>query len=481
MVGYACPDYSTANDDCVRIHNAIDYTCDNECPDLFKSCIKLTPFVYIIRLISIIFSGDMMVDTQESILRSIPVRTLPPLNGVLLIAILLFGSCNGREFPLFGLLEPRGGDTSGPETIQPFRESETLEFSEPTPFNIELDNSSQVVDPDAEEALLQRIYSQVAPSVVHIRVTTDFDHQFPEVPDEFYQQGEGSGFVLDTAGHIVTNFHVVREAEIVEVTFFDGLTARAEVIGSDPDSDLAVVYVSIDQSVLHPVVLGDSDRVFVGQRAVALGNPFGQTWTLTAGIVSAVGRTMRSGTSQFSIPEMIQTDAAVNPGNSGGPLLDSQGRVIGVNTMILSQSRSSSGVGFAVPVNIVRQVIPMLIENGSYVYPWLGISGTNLSLDLIEAMGFDVRQRGALVIEVVDQSPAAEADLHGSEESIEITGQELRVGGDLIVAINDHPVTSMDDLIVYLVKNTRSGDEIILTVLRGGEEIMLHVILSPRP
>ncbi len=355
--------------------------------------------------------------------------------------------------------------------------------------------SVPTIDPDAEEILLHGIFTAVAPSVVHIKVTQqlsglehpqipdgfDFEFRFPDAPDEFLQQGEGSGFVLDKKGYIVTNYHVVRDAERVEVTFFDGLTARAEVVGGDPDSDLAVIRVVVDNAMLQPVRLGDSDQVFIGQRAVAIGNPFGQTWTLTAGVVSAIGRTMRSGTSQFSIPEMIQTDAAINPGNSGGPLLDADGRVVGVNTMILSQSRSSAGVGFAVPVNIVKQIVPRLIESGSYTYPWLGISGRNLSLDIIEAMNLNPLQRGALVIEVIDGSPAARAGLHGSQEQSKVAGQELFSGGDIIIAIENNTVSEMNDLIVYLVKHNRPEDTITLTVLRDKEEISLPVTLKPRP
>ena len=226
---------------------------------------------------------------------------------------------------------------------------------------------------------------------------------------------------------------------------------------------------------------GDSDQVFIGQRAVAIGNPFGQTWTLTTGIVSAIGRTLRSGNSPFSIPEMIQTDAAINPGNSGGPLLDTEGKVVGVNTMILSQSRSSAGVGFAVPVNIVKQIVPSLIEMGHYSYPCLGISGSNLSLDIIEAMELNPLQRGALVMEVIDDSPAARAGLRGSKEIAEVSGQEFATGGDIIVAIENTSVQRMDDLIAYLVKRTRPEDKITLTVLRDNEEILLPVTLSPRP
>ncbi len=402
------------------------------------------------------------------------------ITAVLLAASLMLLACSGGEVL----------SKAQPEFTAAAPEARTVEIDLPT-------DASAAIERDAEETLLHGIFTSVAPSVVHIKVTQqvsgfehpqipddfdfDFEFRFPDTPDEFFQQGEGSGFVLDKNGYIVTNYHVVRDAERVEVTFFDGLTARAEVMGGDPDSDLAVIRVAMEGAMLRPVRLGDSDQVFIGQRAVAIGNPFGQTWTLTAGVVSAIGRTMRSGTSQFSIPEMIQTDAAINPGNSGGPLLDAEGRVVGVNTMILSQSRSSAGVGFAVPVNIVKQVVPELIESGHYTYPWLGISGSNLSLDIIEAMELDALQRGALVIEVMEASPAARAGLQGSREKFEIAGQELFAGGDIIIAIESTPVGEMNHLIVYLVKHTRPEDTVTLTVLRDNEEISLPVTLKPRP
>lgn len=346
---------------------------------------------------------------------------------------------------------------------------------------------------DAEEKLVAAIYERVAPSVVHIRVVQHIsgvtppeveipgwpDFQFP--PEEFYSRGEGSGFVWDTEGHIVTNYHVVQNAEKVEVTFFDDVTLPAEVIGSDPDSDLAVLRVDRPAEFLRPVELGDSDSVFVGQRAVAIGNPFGQEWTLTVGVVSAVGRTLPSGTSQFSIPEMIQTDAAINPGNSGGPLLDGNGRVIGVNTMIISNFQVSSGVGFAIPVNIVKRVVPVLIEEGHYTYAWLGIRGRALERGIAEAMGLPPEQRGALVIEVVQGGPAAKAGLRGSNKTVKLDGANVEIGGDVIVAIDDQPVRSMDDLIVYLVKETRPGQKVTLTVLRDGQERRIEVTLGERP
>jgi S1-C subfamily serine protease len=252
-------------------------------------------------------------------------------------------------------------------------------------------------------------------------------------------------------------------------------------VGTDPDSDLAVLKVERAADWLSPVTLGDSDRVFIGQRAIAIGNPFGQEWTLTTGVVSALGRTLPSGTSQFSIPEMIQTDAAINPGNSGGPLLDREGNVIGVNTMILSEDRASAGVGFAIPVNIVDQIVPVLIEEGQYAYAWLGIVGRDLDRETALAMDLPPDRHGALVIEVVEDSPAEEAGLQGSDERVTRNGATLQIGGDVIVAIDAHSVRTMDDLIVYLVEETRPGQRVTLTVLRNGTDREVEVTLGRRP
>jgi S1-C subfamily serine protease len=304
----------------------------------------------------------------------------------------------------------------------------------------------------------------------------DFDH-----PDEFYQRGEGSGFVWDKEGHIITNYHVVEDAASVEVTFIDGTSFPAEVVGTDPDSDLAVIFVDSPEEWLHPITLGDSEAAFVGQRVVAIGNPFGQEWTLTTGIVSALGRTMPSGTSQFSIPEMIQTDTAINPGNSGGPLLDRNGQVLGVNTLILSLTQASSGVGFSIPVNVVKQVVPSLISEGYHAYAWLGIVGRDMDRDTSIAMNLSPDQRGALVLEVTESSPADTAGLLASFETVEMFGALLSIGGDVIVAANNQPLRSMDDLIVFLVEQTVPDQEITLTVLRDGEEISLDVTLGERP
>jgi 2-alkenal reductase len=320
----------------------------------------------------------------------------------------------------------------------------------------------------AEEQLLIELYERVSPSVVHIAVTES-------VPD---RGGTGSGFVLDTEGHIVTNNHVIDGAKQIVVRFADDTTVEAELVGGDADSDLAVIRVDVSASQLHPVESGDSAALRVGQRAIAVGNPFGLEQTMTAGIISALGRVVRQ-ESGFSLPQLIQTDAAINPGNSGGPLLDSQGRVIGVTTLIFSQSGSSAGVGFAVPVNTVKRVTPSLIATGRYADPWLGIRGMSMTAVLAEALKLPV-ERGVLVQEAVQGGPAEKAKLQGSDQQVEFEGALLTTGGDVILAIDGVSVQDMDDLIVYLA-DTTVGQAVTLTVLRDDEEQNVDVTLEERP
>ncbi len=323
----------------------------------------------------------------------------------------------------------------------------------------------------AQEQVLGRIYDTTVPSLVSIRVSQGLQ-----------LQGEGSGFVWDDRGRIVTNHHVVEGVEAVIVIFADGTRMEARVLGSDPDSDLAVLELQGDPEGLTPVVLGDSDGVRAGQMAVAIGNPFGQEFTMTTGIVSAIGRTIRSGNSPFSIPRVIQTDAAINPGNSGGPLLDRGGRVIGVNTQILSRSGSFSGIGFAVPINMAKRVIPVLINNGRYEYAWLGISGVPLAEGVARLMDLPAGARGALVVEVVEDGPAWEAGLRGGERSAVVGDQPVAVGGDVIAGVDGTPIQSMDDLISYLIEHTAPGDEVVLDILReNGERDQVTVDLGRRP
>jgi 2-alkenal reductase len=344
----------------------------------------------------------------------------------------------------------------------------------------------------AGEQTLIAIYKRVSPAVVNVYVTKRVDAgdlelpaipDTPQGPDEFYEDGTGSGFVIDKEGHIVTNNHVVEGAEEVQVTFQDGTIVYAKVIGTDPDSDLAVIKVDVLAGTLVPVELGNSDLVQVGQDAIALGNPFGLHGTLTTGIVSALGRSLPLGRasevvgSRFTIPDLIQTDAAINPGNSGGPLLDSQGRVIGVNT---AYDPNVSGAGFAVPVNTVTRVLPKLISDGRYAYPWLGISGTDLSLEIIEEMKLSVN-RGAIVLSVTDGSPADKAGLLGSTGTVQRKGREFGIGGDIIIAIDGQKVEKFEDILIYILRKTEVGQEITLTILRDGREQSVKVKLVERP
>jgi len=318
----------------------------------------------------------------------------------------------------------------------------------------------------AEEQLFIELYERVSPSVVHIAVTTGSGG------------GTGSGFVWDDEGHIVTNNHVVENARRIVAHFADDTTAEAKVVGTDADSDLAVIQVDVPAGLLRPVELGDSGALRVGQRAVAIGNPFGLEQTMTTGIVSALGRVVRQD-SGFSLPQLIQTDAAINPGNSGGPLLDSQGRVIGVTTLIYSSSGSNAGVGFAVPVNTVKRVVPSLIETGRYADPWLGITGLSVTPLVAEALDLSAEQ-GVLVQAVVEGGPADEAGLRGGNRQVRYEGTILTTGGDIITAIDDVEVQDMDDVIVYLAE-TSVGQKVTLTVLREGAERIVEVTLEERP
>ena len=318
----------------------------------------------------------------------------------------------------------------------------------------------------AEEQLLISLYERVSFSVVNIAVSTARG------------SGAGSGFVLDTSGHIVTNNHVIEDAAQILVRFADDTLVEAELVGADADSDLAVIRVDVSADLLREVRLGDSSTLRVGQRAIAVGNPFGLEQTMTTGIISALGRVVRQ-ESGFSLPQLIQTDAAINPGNSGGPLLNSQGEIIGVNTLIFSNSGSSSGVGFAVPVNTVKRVVPSLIARGRYDDPWLGISGLSVTPVVAEALALPVEQ-GILLQEVVPEGPADRAGLRGNDQQVEFEGAILLTGGDIIVAIDGLALRDMDDLIVYLAE-TAVGQTVTLDIIRAGERQSLDLVLEERP
>jgi S1-C subfamily serine protease len=283
----------------------------------------------------------------------------------------------------------------------------------------------------------------------------------------------------------VTNDHVVAEADRISVTFADGTIADAELVGTDRDSDLAVVQVDLAADQLRPIEVASSDGVEVGDLVVALGNPFGLENTMTVGFVSALGRSLPVQASgmgpTYSIPDVIQTDASINPGNSGGAMVNNQGQLVGVPSAIRSPVRASVGVGFAIPSAIVQKVVPALIETGTYTHPWLGISGLPLTPDIARAMNLEPDQRGALVVTVVDGSPADEAGLRGSDREVTIQGQTVRVGGDVITQFNNRPVNEFTDLIAYLERYTEVGDEVDLTILRDGAPQTVTVTLQGRP
>jgi len=390
---------------------------------------------------------------------------------VLLLVVLLAG-CSAAPFAASQAPQPTPTATPLPTATLPA----------PTP---EAATLPAVPQGDYEEQLLVRVYEEASPSVVNIRVSTRVSSGFPGFGD-FVQQGQGSGFVWDTQGHIVTNYHVVENATAIEVTFNDGISLPATLVGADPDSDLAVIKVDPAEHDLKPVKLGDSDALKVGQRAIAIGNPFGLEGTLTAGVISALGRDLPAASTGASlvgyrIPDVIQTDAPINPGNSGGPLLNSNGEVIGVNAAIESSTGTSAGIGFAIPVSIVKQVVPSLIQTGSYRHPWLGVTVATLSPKVAEAMGLSRKQQGALVVEVTANGPAAAAGLRPSSQVVQLDGAQVTVGGDVIIRIDATEIKRSEDLISYLVRRTSVGQQVTLTVLRDGKEMEIKVTLGERP
>jgi serine protease Do len=321
------------------------------------------------------------------------------------------------------------------------------------------------------------IYQNVSPSVVYIAVSSG--------TGAMQTGGVGSGFVWDTAGHIVTNNHVVNGATQINVTFSDGTSYDANLVGADSESDLAVIQVNAPADVLHPVAMADSSTIKVGDLAIAIGNPFGLTGTMTQGIVSALSRSLpvdlnsTNATGSYTIPDIIQTDAAINPGNSGGVLLNANGEVMGVTSAIESSTNSNSGIGYAIPSQIVQRVVPVLIKDGAYQHPRLGIAGVTLNSSIAKEVGLDPTQRGVLVVSVTPNTPAEKAGLIGSNEQQDNqSGQVTYSGGDVITGIDGQTVNSFDDLTSYLFNNTEVGQTVTLTILRNGTEIPVQVTLA---
>ncbi len=399
-------------------------------------------------------------------------RLIKPLSWMLTGAAVM-----GAVLLLFGAVAlPTPGQNTGTAVLPPVAAQSSSSYT------------------DLESQFIQ-LYEQANPAVVSVQVrqpiTTSANLPLP-FPFGFsqggqqYVYGQGSGFVYDTQGHIVTNYHVAGEADQIMVVLADGNSVEARLVGGDPDSDLAVIQIDPSGLNLQPLTLGDSDALEVGQMVVAIGNPFGLQGTMTTGIVSALGRMLESqaaaiGGGRFNIPDIIQTDAAINPGNSGGPLLNLAGQVVGVNTAIESSVQQNSGIGFAVPANMVARVVPALIEHGSYEHPWLGIAGATLTPRLGSAMGLEASQRGVLIDSVSANSPADEAGLRGSNRQVRIDGQQVSVGGDVIVSVDGQPVNSFDDLLDYIANEISVGQTITLGVLRDGQRIDVQVTLGARP
>jgi S1-C subfamily serine protease len=305
------------------------------------------------------------------------------------------------------------------------------------------------------------------------------------VRDFFYnampQEGSGSGFVIDTLGHILTNYHVIEGAEDIQVIFGGDGSYPAVVVGADPRNDIAVLRVEAPADMLVPVELGTSASLVVGQRAIAIGNPFGQFGrTLTTGVISALGRTLE-GEDGRPITGVIQTDAAINRGNSGGPLLDSSGRVIGINSAIFSPTGASAGVGFAVPVDTVRRILPDLLELGRYRHPWLGIRyAYALSPVLARELNLPVSQ-GLLLVQVFDGSPLAQADVRGAQREEILFNQRVYTGGDVLLRVNDVAIGRLEQLETLLEDNYHVGDSVELTLLRDNQEYTITVTLAEEP
>jgi 2-alkenal reductase len=335
-----------------------------------------------------------------------------------------------------------------------------------------------VTDLRQQEDVLVALYEQVNPGVVSIQTFND-------------QGGaQGSGFVFDTDGHIITNYHVVEGASELIINFISGIKVRGKVVGTDLDSDLAVIKVDISPEELFPMKLGNSDLLRVGQTVIAIGNPYGLSSTMTMGIVSAKGRTLDSlrlaeGGRPFSAGDILQTDASINPGNSGGPLLNLNGEVIGINRAIRTAGMTSlgepitTGIGFAISINIVKRVVPSLIANGKFDYPYLGLTARE-EVGLIEQEILGLPQStGAYVIEVVSGGPADQAGLRGGSQPTKIEG--LKTGGDLIIAVDSRPISVFGELLSYMLTTKNPGDKILITVLRNNKQEDIEVTLGKRP
>ena len=322
----------------------------------------------------------------------------------------------------------------------------------------------------SESLSLIEIFEKSEPGVVRVNVQRD---ETTEVIG-----GIGSGFVFDKKGHIITNAHVVKDAVKVVVTFLDGRSYNAEIIGTDEFTDLAVIKVNADLVLLRPLSIGDSSNLKVGEQIAAIGNPFGLSGSMTSGIVSQLGRLLPG--EVYSIPDVIQTDAAINPGNSGGPLLNMRGEIVGINTAIQSATGEFTGVGFSIPSQTVAKIVPTLIEKGEYKHPWIGISGRDIDPDMANVLNLK-DAIGFLIITVVDDSPASKAGLIGSDKTIEVEGVNYPIGGDVILSVDGIEVRKIDDILIHLQRAKTVGNEMNLEILRDGRTTNVTIVLQERP
>ncbi len=323
----------------------------------------------------------------------------------------------------------------------------------------------------SKDLSLIEIFEKSEPGVVRVNV------QKSETND--VAGGVGSGFVFDKMGHIITNAHVIRDATKIVVTFLDGRSYNAEIIGTDEFTDIAIIKVNADLVLLHPLPIGDSSNLKVGEQITAIGNPFGLSGSMTSGIVSQLGRLLPSGAG-YSIPDVIQTDAAINPGNSGGPLLNMRGEIVGINTAIQSATGEFTGVGFSIPSQTVAKIVPTLIDEGEYNHPWIGISGRDIDPDMANVLNLKDAV-GFLVITVVEDSPAFEAGLIGSDKTIEVEGISYPMGGDIILSVDGIEVRKIDDILIHLQRAKTVGSEMTLEILRDGRTTDVTITLQERP
>ena len=290
---------------------------------------------------------------------------------------------------------------------------------------------------------------------------------------------QGSGFVYDKAGYILTNYHVVQDALSIEVTFIDGTVTQATVVGTDPYSDIAVVRVNVSSSILHPLPLGDSSELQVGETVIAIGNPYGLSNSMTVGIVSQLEREL-SAPGSYIIVDVIQTDAAINKGNSGGPMLNLDGEVVGMNTAILTMTGEWQGIGFAIPSDTIRREVPELIQTGSYAHPLLGVQGTDLTPEIAHQMGLSNSTRGALIVAVTSGGPSV-GILRGGTRTVTISGREVKIGGDVIIEVERQRVLAFYDVVLYIERNLHPNDQVTFKILRGTETLTVDITLGTRP